>query len=145
MGAIKVKHFEGGRRLQSGGSAGSPDLASLLRDVADDLATLKTAVDAVVPPGDITAATPSSLTSPLATDVTDGALGAFTDPPSAAEMAALRSLVNQLRTTVIELDTLTTDMAARIGELITLITEIKTDVTAAVDAGTVGTLLTSKA
>jgi hypothetical protein len=71
----------------SGGSGltpqdGDPDLATTLREIAGDLATLKGAV-------------PSA-------NITVGALPTFTDPPSAAEMLTLKNLVNELRAYAIE-------------------------------------------
>lgn len=80
MAAIKTTFGEGGSGLSPGGN-GTPGIATVLRDIATDLATLKG--------GAVPAFTPS------------GALPAFTDPPTAGEMAALRTLVNELRTEVI--------------------------------------------
>jgi len=94
MTAIPTTFGAGGANLTPTGS-GTPTLAQTLRDVATDLAGIRTGV---VTGMDITSADPTA--------VSDGAIGAFTDPPSAAEMAALRSLVNQERTTVIEARTL---------------------------------------
>jgi hypothetical protein len=77
MAAIKTDFGTGGSNLTPGGSSGSPSLAEALRDVADDLAALKPAAP---------------------TAVTVGAdIAAFTDPPSAAEMALLRTFVNALK------------------------------------------------
>lgn len=84
MSAIASNFGSGGANLQPGGSAGSPTLATALRDIALDLADLKGAA-----------------TAPVAT-ITGAALAAFTDPPSAAEMALLRTLVNELRAAAIE-------------------------------------------
>jgi hypothetical protein len=67
---IKSDFGEGGAQLTSG-AAGTPSLATVLRGIADDL-TNRSAVAAP-------------------------ALLAFTDPPSAAEMALLRTLVNEIR------------------------------------------------
>jgi hypothetical protein len=72
MAAISTHFGEGGANLTPG-AGGVPSLADALRDVADDLAALKGS-------------------APVA-----AALAAFTDPPSAAEMALLRTLVNELR------------------------------------------------
>lgn len=74
MSAIREDFGTGGSGLTPGAS-GDPSLATALRDVADDLA-------AVHGSGNVVSA---------------AALAAFTDPPSAAEMALLRTLVNQLR------------------------------------------------
>lgn len=41
MGAISKRFGSGGANLQPGGSAGSPSLADALRDIAEDLASLK--------------------------------------------------------------------------------------------------------
>jgi hypothetical protein len=70
---IKTSYGEGGAQLTPGAS-GEPALATVLRGIADDL----------------TAAKGATITAP--------ALLAFTDPPSAAEMALLRTLVNEIRT-----------------------------------------------
>lgn len=70
---IKSDYGDGGAQLTPGAS-GTPSLATVLRGVADDLAGVKGA----------TIAAPATL--------------AFTDPPSAAEMALLRTLVNEMRT-----------------------------------------------
>jgi len=67
---IKSNFGEGGAQLTPG-AAGTPSLATVLRGIADDL-TNRSAVAAP-------------------------ALLAFTDPPSAAEMALLRTLVNEIR------------------------------------------------
>lgn len=72
MAAIKKSFGTGGSGLQPG--YGNPTLATALRDIAADLASLKGAT------------------------VSAAALAAFTDPPAAAEMALLRTLVNELRT-----------------------------------------------
>ena len=76
MAAIPTNMGEGGANVapQEGGS---PTIASALRDVADDLADVQSA----------TIAAPETL--------------AFTDPPSAAEMALLRTLVNEMRAALI--------------------------------------------
>ena len=95
MAAISKKFGSGGANLVPGGAAGSPTLATALRDVADDLEAIRTGVLEGL---DITEADP--------TEVTEGALGAYTDPPSAGEMASTRALVNELRTTAIENRTL---------------------------------------
>jgi len=75
MAAISTRFGSGGSNLTPNGSSGAPSLAGALRDVADDIAGMKGIA------------------------VVGGALPAFTDPPSAAEMAALRALVNELRLT----------------------------------------------
>lgn len=113
------------------------------------------ASDAVIAsalPAAIAAATPTALTATAPTAVVaadpSGALGAFTDPPTAGEMAALRTLVNELRTLVVDLKarqaenrtlavdviarqaerrTLEVDVKARLAEYRTLVNEIKTD------------------
>jgi hypothetical protein len=76
MAAISTHFGEGGANLVPGAS-GDPSLATALRDIATDLAGIKSA-------------------APVGT-----ALAAFTDPPSAAEMAALRALVNELRAALV--------------------------------------------
>ena len=118
MTAIPTTFGAGGANLTPTGS-GTPTLAQTLRDVATDLAGIRTGV---VTGMDITSADPTA--------VSDGAIGAFTDPPSAAEMALLRTLVNELRTTVIAIRTL--DI------------EIKTDLNAGT-AASIPALLTTAA
>lgn len=73
MAAIGLDFGAGGQNLTPG-SSGEPSLATVLRDIATDLGNLKGA---------------GVITSP--------ALPAFTDPPTAGEMAALRTLVNEIR------------------------------------------------
>lgn len=73
MAAISRSFGEGGANITPGDSSGKPSLTDALRDIADDLGGIKGAT------------------------VTAPALAAFTDPPSAAEMALLRTLVNELR------------------------------------------------
>lgn len=91
MAAITKKFGAGGANLAPEGAAGDPDLATALRDVADDLASIRTAVNSNLGGLAIAAADPAEITA--------GAQGAFTDPPSAGEMSSLRTLVNELRTT----------------------------------------------
>jgi hypothetical protein len=76
MAAITTEFGSGGSNLTPG-AGGEPSLATALRDVATDLGTLKGA----------------TISAP--------ALAAFTDPPSAAEMALLRTLVNEIRAALI--------------------------------------------
>jgi hypothetical protein len=71
MAAISRTFAEGGANLVPG--AGTPSITDALRDIADDLSGVRGAT------------------------VTAPALAAFTDPPAAAEMALLRTLVNELR------------------------------------------------
>lgn len=83
MAAIKIDFGTGGANLAPGGAAGSPTLAEALRDIADDLAAIKPA------------------TAPTVTVGAD--IAAFTDPPSAAEMALLRTFVNALKADAVEI------------------------------------------
>lgn len=83
MGAIKTTFGTGGSGLTPTHSLGQSDLAGILRDIAADLAAIKSS-------------------APVAT-IAQAALPAFTDPPGAAEMAALRALVNELRALLVEL------------------------------------------
>jgi hypothetical protein len=78
MAVIPKDFGEGGSYLTPGAS-GEPSLPAIIRDIATDLHTLNSTGSGIVSP------------------VTAGALAAFTDPPTAAEMAALRTLVNQIR------------------------------------------------
>jgi hypothetical protein len=77
MAAITIRFGSGGANLAPGGNQGQPTLADALRDIADDLAGVQVGVP--------TAAT-------VGADI-----AAFTDPPSAAEMALLRTFVNALK------------------------------------------------
>lgn len=86
MAVISADFGTGGRNLTPAGSSGIPSLADALRDVADDLGDI--AGDATV------------------SGAVGAALGAFTDPPSAAEMATLRTRVNEMRVLLLELQTM---------------------------------------
>ena len=77
MALIPRTFGEGGAHLTPGDSSGVPSLATILRDIA---------VDIVMLAGGTTVA-----------PISAPALPAFSDPPTAAEMAALRTLVNELR------------------------------------------------
>lgn len=79
MAEIPKTFGEGGAHYTPGDSSGTPDLPQIIRDIVTDLHTL--------------ANTPTGATSPI----TAPALGAFSDPPTAAQMEALRTLVNQIR------------------------------------------------
>ena len=72
-----------------------PTSADALRAAARDLLALSTSINDGL---NIAAAAPTAVAA--------GALGAFTDPPTAGEMASTRTLVNQLRTTAMENRTL---------------------------------------
>jgi len=48
MSTIKTDFGEGGANLAPGGAAGSPDLATALRDGADDFETLRAAFNALL-------------------------------------------------------------------------------------------------
>jgi len=54
----------------------------------------------VAAPAAVTAADPAAITAATPATTVGSALGAFTDPPSAAEMGALRTFVNALKTDV---------------------------------------------
>ena len=87
MANIKADFYGGGvGQNPKSSTADNPSLALAMRDIADDLAALKPSAPAVTVGSDI---------------------GAFTDPPSAAEMALLRTFVNALKT----------DAAATVAEL----------------------------
>lgn len=79
MATIPATLGQGGAHLDQGAS-GEPHLHKILTDVATDLGTL------------------NGSTGLASVTITAAALAAFTDPPSAAEMALLRTLVNQIRT-----------------------------------------------
>jgi hypothetical protein len=99
MAAIRSNFGTGGSSLTPAGSS-QPSLAVVLRDIAADLADL--AGDAPV--------------AALSANITAGALPAFTDPPTAGEMAALRTLVNEMRAVLVEIRALSVEeRAARAG------------------------------
>lgn len=77
MATIRTDYFTGGAGQAPTGSDAYPPLATVLRDIADDLTSCKGA----------TIAAPATL--------------AFSDPPLAAEMALLRTLVNEMRSALI--------------------------------------------
>jgi hypothetical protein len=77
MAGIPKDFGQGGAGLTPGAS-GEPSLSTILHDIAVDIVALS---------GGVTIA---PITSP--------ALGAFSDPPTPVQMAALRTLVNELRT-----------------------------------------------
>lgn len=86
MAEIPEDFGTGGSGLVPNGSK-KPSLAQHLRDIADDLEALNGGISGTA----------------ITAEITAGALPAFTDPPSAAEMANARTLINQLRTAVIEI------------------------------------------
>jgi hypothetical protein len=87
MALIRKNFASGGTGMVQGGSGGDPNIYDILCDIALDL-------DDVVGGAPVAA---------IAANITQGALPAFTDPPSAAEMAAARALINEIRGVVIEL------------------------------------------
>lgn len=106
MAIIKANFGEGGAGLVPRGSR-QPSLATALRDVADDLAAIRTGT---LEGMDITSADPTAVSA--------GALGAYTDPPSAGEMASTRTLVNELRTTVMESRTLLLELKGDLNAIV---------------------------
>lgn len=79
-------------------------------------------------PDALTAAAPAAVTAATPSTTVGSALGAFTDPPSAAEMAALRTFVNALKTDdaaiKAELVKLVTDITAARAEVVKLVADI---------------------
>jgi hypothetical protein len=134
MTAIPSDFGEGGKNLAPGGSAGEPTLAQTLQDVADDLAAVVEAVELAAN------TVGAALSAPVAVTVgTD--IAAFTDPPSAAEMATLRTFVNALKA---DHGTLRSEVATavqRINQIRTDLLDVRAKVTAAADVE----LLTTKA
>lgn len=65
MATIKTTFGEGGANVAPKGAQGTPDLATVLRDIADDLAMLKAAVDQII--ADWGAASTTATTSALKT------------------------------------------------------------------------------
>ena len=96
MAAISTRFGSGGSGLTPGGSAGTPDLATILRDVADDLAGLQVAA----PEGDDVAAV----------DLADA--GAAWDGDAQALVNQLKVGVNALATAVNNLRSLLGTQAA---------------------------------
>ena len=146
MAAIPRNLGRGGAFLTPG--HGSPDLLEILDGIADDLAlivaniaglNITAATPAAITgadPAAITGADPAAITGadPAAITAADpsAALGAFSDPPNAGEMAALRTLINELRTLDIdfkarfaEYNTLILDEKARLAEYRTLVLDEK--------------------
>lgn len=76
----------------------------------------------------ISAAAPTAITAIDPTAVAATALGAFSDPPLAAEMSNLRTLINELLTTTIENRALALDLKARQAENRTFLVEARTDI-----------------
>lgn len=119
MAAIDKRFGAGGKNLSPGGSNGTPTLADVLRDIADDLTGLQgggalastTTGAALSAPVAVTIGADLSA-PPAATVGVD--IPAFTDPPSAAEMTALRTFVNALKA----------DVATLRGEVATAFTRI---------------------
>ena len=103
-GTIRLRNAPGSHFFTAGaGIARGAKLYTLASGKVDDVTTTGftgfEAVEAATADGDIIEAVPSC---PALADVTVGAaIGAFTDPPSPAEMATLRTFVNALRTDVI--------------------------------------------
>lgn len=82
MAKLPKTFGQGGAHLIPGAS-GDPDLSLILRDIITDLGTLRGGSSGVG----------AAITAP--------ALPVFTDPPTAGEMAALRTLVNQIRAALV--------------------------------------------
>lgn len=87
MAEVTTNFGAGGQGLvpNQGSSNSGPDLATVLRDIILDLTDIQQPSLAAAAPG--------------------AALPAFTDPPSAAEMAVLRTRVNELVTLTTEMRT----------------------------------------
>jgi hypothetical protein len=132
MAAIDTRFGAGGKNLQPGGSNGKPTLALALRDIADDLAGIRPAALATGTVGAV-------LVAPVAVTVgTD--IAAFTDPPSAAEMALLRTFVNALKADHATLRGEVATMTARTNQIRVDLLDVRSG------AGTSGyTLKTTKA
>lgn len=67
MAVIKENFGEGGANLVPEGAQGSPTLAEVLRDIADDLAMLKAAIDQLISDYNAGNATTTATTSDLKT------------------------------------------------------------------------------
>lgn len=104
MGAIRVDHFAGGQRLQK--DHGSPDLAALMRDVADDFAGLQVA--------DIAAADATAL--------------AVVAPQSPADASYVQAEATATADSIIELQ-------ATVDELVTQGNELKAAINAVAVSG----------
>lgn len=79
MAKIPKTLGQGGAHMVAGDGGGKPDIRQILVDIAADLVTLNGGGGSG------------------AVAITAPALPAFTDPPTAGEMAALRTLVNEIR------------------------------------------------
>lgn len=87
MALIKKNFGSGGSGMVPGGSGGDPNIHDILVDIAKDL-------------DDIVGGAPVAT---ISATITQPALPAFTDPPTAGEMAAARALINELRGVLVEL------------------------------------------
>lgn len=140
------------RSYGSGGSCLTPwapdSLALAFGDVATDLAAVLAAVTGL----NIAASTPTAVAAAdpgaALADAIGVAASTVSDPPTQAEVNAIVSLVNELRTATLaaqtrvnEIRTLILDLKARQAENRTLLDELKTDLTA---GGGAVTLLTTK-
>lgn len=79
MSEIKSTYGEGAISDKSHGGETEPPLATVLQEIADDLETLDLGEVAAIEAAD---------------------LAAFTNPPTVGEMAALRTLVNEIKTKI---------------------------------------------
>jgi len=120
--AVIPKDFMEAGADEDSSNGGRATAAEVARDIADDLAAIATAVNEGL---NVTTADPTAVSA--------GALGAFTDPPSATEMGNTRTLVNQLRTTAIENRALLLALKAALNG-VTVDTITSADPTAITDA-----------
>ena len=125
MATITERFGSGGANVAPGGAAGSPDLATALRDVADDLAALV--------PGEIETEDAGAVET---ADLTDVALADAGDTYTTAE----RDLVNALKAGLAASNALVNELKAAVNAQATLVNELKT----ALNTGSAVTLKTTK-
>lgn len=145
MAAVPTNLGEGGKGLSPRGNS-TPSLATIFADLITDLATLKGADPTATAAAAAVSATAPSTTAQADASATAGGaitaiatadIAAFTDPPSAGEMALLRTLVNELKAkhnatvTRVEATVTATDAAAALATAVKA--KINTTITYALD------------
>lgn len=128
MAAIPTNFGEGGTGLSPRGN-GLPGIATVLRDIAADLAAILGDAPAAIPsladPSAVTTGAPAAVGAPSAVGTAaPAALGAFSDGPSAGEMATLRTAFNTLNTRVTEIAARLDGAVAAVAALNTLNTRV---------------------
>lgn len=132
MTTIFERTFDGGRGVGRG--SGEPDLANTLQEVADDFATLNSNRPATIAAANLAAQAASASSQTAAADV-----GAFTDPPSAGEMATLRTLVNESKADYNAAQLEIAELITLYGTTLTIVNELKAALNA-VSSSTIKTI-----